>query len=110
VTAAVYPLAVYRGDSAGWRFVLWADPAKTQPFDLTGAKAAAQIRDRPDSTNIVNLVCTVTLPNTVDVALPPAAAAVTPSGGWDLQITGADGTVTTVVAGPVKVTADITQP
>jgi hypothetical protein len=109
VTVA-YPLAVYRGDTAGWRFVLWKDAAKTQPFDLTGAKAAAQIRDRPDSSNIVNMVCAVTLPNTVDVTLSAAAAAVTPSGQWDLQITAANGTVTTVVAGPVKTTADITQP
>jgi hypothetical protein len=105
-----YPLSVYRGDTGGWRFILWSDTARTQPVDLTGATVAAQMRDKPDGLKVIALTCTVTLPNIIDVALDPASSAQAVGGAWDLQVTFPDGTVTTVAAGRVYVTADITQP
>jgi hypothetical protein len=103
-----YGLSVYRGDSAAWQFVLWADTARTVPVDLTGVTAAAQMRDRPDGLNVTNLAVAVTLPNIVNVSLTATASAAAVTGAWDLQLTYTDGTVTTVVAGPVQVLKDIT--
>ena len=37
-----YPLGLYRGDTARWAFVLWADRARTTPVDL--AIELAQLR------------------------------------------------------------------
>ena len=109
----VYDLELYRGDTARYSFVLWQDAAKTIPLDLTGSVAAAQVRDRADSGRIVvQLSCSIVLPNTVNVALLAADSAALPSncrGVWDLQITAASGDITTVVAGNVAVTSDVTR-
>ena len=37
---------------------LWADAAKTQPVDLTGCVAAAQVRTRPGA-SITNMDCEI---------------------------------------------------
>jgi hypothetical protein len=105
-----YGLAVYRGDSAQWQFVLWADPDRTVPVDLTGVVVAAQMRDKPDGLQVIHLTCTITLPNTINVVLAAASSAGAVSGSWDLQLTTTAGTVTTIVAGSVIVTRDITVP
>jgi hypothetical protein len=103
-----YSLAIYRGDTCGWRFVLWSDTDASVPVDLSAAAAAAQIRTQPDSLMVAELGCTITLPNIIDVSLPAAESALAESGQWDLQLTFEDGTVQTVVGGRVRVTADIT--
>jgi hypothetical protein len=109
----VVDLELYRGDTARYQFVLWQDANKTIPFDLTGSVPAAQIRDRADSGRVVvQLACSIALPNTVNVALLAADSAALPAncrGVWDLQITAASGDVTTVVAGNVAVTSDVTR-
>jgi len=109
----VYDLQLYRGDTARYSFVLWQDTNKTIPLDLTGSVAAAQVRDRADSGRIViQLACSIGLPNTVNVALLAPDSAALPSncrGVWDLQITAASGDVTTVVGGNVSVTSDVTR-
>jgi hypothetical protein len=105
-----YTLNIYRGDTAGWRFVLWHDSAGTSPVDLTGVAVAAQMRSRPDDPGFAELAVTVTLPNIIDVALDAAASASCLAGVWDLQLTDSAGGVTTVVAGSVFVTADVTRP
>jgi len=103
-------LAIYRGDSYSWSFTLWNDVAGTEPFDLTGAVAAAEIRAKSGSPVLVALDCTVVQPNTVEVELTAAnSALLNAKAAWDLQLTLPDGVVKTVVAGPVVVTADITQ-
>jgi len=103
------PLTLYRGDSARWRFTLWTDEAKTQPADLTDATAKAEIRDKPAGATVVALVCAVELPNVVTMELLPAASATLPAkGAWDLQMTYADGSVVTILAGSVEVTPDVT--
>jgi hypothetical protein len=107
---ATYPLHLYRGDSYRWQFRLWQDAAKTQPVDLTGASVTAEIRDRPGSTlAVIALPCTVTLPNVIDMAIAAATSKGVPSyGAWDLQIAYPSGEVGTVLAGPVRCTADVT--
>jgi len=104
-----YSLNIYRGDSHAWRFVLWADAAKTEAVDLTGTTVKAEIRDRPAGTVIRPITLTVTLPNIVDAYLAASQTAMLPaSGRWDLQLTDGTGWVSTVLAGAVKVTGDIT--
>jgi hypothetical protein len=111
-----YDLRLYRGDSYAWRFVLWADDERTEPVDLAGATAAAQIRPRPDAPEEVDLLCTILEPNTVDVYLTadqwdadPFELEVPPQGAWDLELTFPGGNVRTVVAGQVLVTKDVTR-
>jgi hypothetical protein len=102
-TPGKYALAIYRGDTYRWRFILWADDEKTEPFDLSGVTAAAAI----DATL---LTCSMTAPNIIDVVLPAdvSAGLTAGKGAWDLELTYADGDVVTVLAGSVKVTADVT--
>ena len=103
-----YDLNVYRGDTGRWAFLLWQDAAKTVPVDLTGAVAAAQIRDRPAGTTLANTACTIT-GNRIDVLLAPANSQALPSRAvWDLQVTASGGDVTTILAGRVCCTVDVT--
>jgi hypothetical protein len=103
------PLDVYRGDSYHWTFTLWTDSAATDPYDLTGAVAKAEIRVKPGSPVLALLVCTVTQPNIVDVELPAdLSTPLTGKAVWDLQLTFPDSSVKTVVAGVVTITPDVT--
>ena len=103
-----YPLDLYRGDSAGWSFALWADEDHTVPLDLTGVTAEAEFREKSAGTTIVTMSCTI-VGSAVEVRLPASSwVGAPPGGGWDLQLTFADGSVRTVVAGKVTVTPDIT--
>ena len=76
-----YDLEVYRGDTYEWIFTLWANTARTDPVDLTGATVAAEIRDRPAGTAIVPLTTTVTLPNIIKARLHGATWANIPAAG-----------------------------
>lgn len=111
MTPGSYPLNLYRGDSYAWRFSLWSDVDKTVPIDLSGAAAAAQIRKAPDGQVLLEMVCTIELPNTVLVEITaddwPDTFAAT-RGVWDLQLTYGDAVVQTPLAGPVAVTRDVT--
>jgi hypothetical protein len=103
------PLDVYRGDTHHWTLTLWTDPAATVPFDLTGVTAKAEIRRPGGGPLLAALDTAVTLPNTVDRRLPADRSAGLPGRvGWDLQLTFGDGSVRTACAGPVTVTADVT--
>lgn len=104
------PLDLYRGDTAKWQFRLFDDESKTEPTDLTGVQAEAQIRDRPAGPKITDMACVVTLPNIIDVTLTAEQSKALPitKGFWDLQLTYPDATVHTIVAGAVVVTPDIT--
>ena len=103
------PLDVYRGDTHHWTVTLWTDQAASAPFDLTGATAKAELRRAGGGPLLAALDTAVTLPNTVDLLLPAARSASLPGRvGWDLQLTFPDGSVRTAAAGPVTVTADVT--
>jgi hypothetical protein len=109
MTPAKCPLALYRGDTYSWRFVFWADRAKTIPADLSTVTPKAEIRDRPGGSLIVPLICAVELPNVITARLTATASAQLPAAAaWDLQLTYDSGDVATVLAGPVAVTPDIT--
>lgn len=110
MTPGTYDLALYRGDTYTWRFALWEDSDKTVPVDLTGAQAAAEIREQSAGTIVVALACTITEPNLIDVELNAGQwnTGIPTSGKWDLEIVMDSGAVRTVVAGKVKVTGDIT--
>lgn len=105
-----YPLTLYRGDSYSWRFRFWDDEAKTQPSDLSGVTAEAEIRDKSAGLSVMILECTVEEPNVVLVVLHAAAwdDYTPPKGVWDLQLTYPGGGVYTPIGGPVKITADVT--
>jgi hypothetical protein len=109
---AAYALDLYRGDTFARTFVLWQDAERTQPVDLTDATARAQVRDEVVGELIVELVASIELPNTVQVGLAaddwPAGSTFT-AGVWDLELTFADGSVSTIAAGPVRVSGDVTR-
>ena len=112
MTPGNLPLPIYRGDSYGWRFVLWKDPEKTLAVDLTDASAKAEIRTAPGGKLLAAIDTYVELPNIVVASLSAAkTATLTAAGGsWDLQLTyAANGEVQTVLAGKVTVTLDVTE-
>lgn len=104
-----YPLNLYRGDSYAWDFVCWADDGKTQPVDLTGAVAKAEIRNISGGATIMELACSIS-GNTVTVELDAAlwATWTLKAAVWDLQLTYPSGTIATIVAGKVTITPDVT--
>jgi len=108
---ACFDLEIYRGDTGTWAFLLWKDALKTVPVDLTGVTVTAQMRAGPNGAVLADFVCTVTLPNRIDMVLTPAAsAALGPlRAPWDLQLTYSSGDVSTVLAGRASVVADVTR-
>jgi len=110
MTPGTLPLKLYRGDTYRWRFQFWSDTAKTQPIDMSRViEVRAEIRDQPSGTTIVPMTGSVTLPNIIDMTLAHSDSRRLPDAGvWDLQLTYNDGSVATPVAGPVAVTADVT--
>jgi hypothetical protein len=109
MTPGVYNLALYRGDTYRWQFLLWADVAKTEPADLTDVTVKAEIRDKPGGLTITPLTCSITAPNIIDIVLSSAECqALDAKGSWDLQLTYVGGDVATVLAGSVTVTPDVT--
>lgn len=108
MTPGTLALALYRGDTHRWRFTCWADEGRTQPADLTGATAAAQLRR--GAALVGTMACTVTPPNVIDATLSAALTAAVPASGvtWDLQLVYASGDVQTALAGPVVVRGDVT--
>lgn len=108
--AGEVPLFVYRGDTRAWRFRLWADPERTEPYDLAGVHLAAQIRRTPDDRRAaVDLTVEVQLPNVIVCYLSAERSRRCPSGRWDCQATWPDGRVLTLIKGPVVVELDVTR-
>ena len=107
---ANFSLTLYRGDSYSRKFKLWSDKDKTKPVDLTGVTAKSEIKDQPDGKVVVEMDCSVELPNIVNVKLEAenSKKLPLPTGSWDLELTYLNGDVRTIVFGPVNSTADIT--
>jgi hypothetical protein len=111
MSIAHVPLTIYQGDTYEWTFTLWADPARTVPVDLTGVDAKAEIRDRPGGALLIDLPLTVTLPNVIAAELKrdDSLKLTRRTARWDLQLTLADKSVTTIIAGHVYVTLAVTE-
>ena len=110
----LYPLEIYRGDTKKLAFKLWADAAKTIPTDLTGAVAAAQIRQASTSLRApVVATCAIELPNIITMTITSDATVNTPARGhqgqWDVQVTFPNSEVLTVLAGAVNIYGDVTR-
>jgi hypothetical protein len=106
---AVYNLDLYRGDTLRLQLRLWNDEDRTDPTDLDGVIASSQIRVRPDAEPAVELTCTITAPNTVDVTLDSDLSRDLPKKGvWDLQLAWPGGDVFTPVGGKVSTKPDVT--
>jgi hypothetical protein len=106
------PLDLYRGDTFPFAARLWSDAGMTVPVDLTDVTARAQLRGDTLDCLILEMACVVELPNIVHMTIEAASwpADVPSSARWDLELTDAGGSVRTVLAGPVRITADVTVP
>jgi hypothetical protein len=100
------PMRLYRGDTYAWQVRVWGDEAHTQPVDLAGATATARLAGHASA---LDLACSITAPNLIDMDLLAADwEGVADLRSWDLQLEWADGTVRTLLAGPVTVQGDVT--
>lgn len=110
MTPGVYALDLYRGDTYRWQFTLWSDADKTVPVDLTDVIPKAQIRDKPAGKLLATIDCVVTLPNIIMSTLtaPECAKLTGKTAAWDLQLEWPNTDITTLLAGPVAITIDVT--
>jgi len=105
-------LAIYQGDD--WSASVTVLRGDLTPMDLTGYTATSQIRAGvADQAPMVAAVITATvvLPNFISLYLPHAQSALLPGTDyrWDLQIVSAAGQITTILAGAVQVTQEVTR-
>ena len=111
----VVDICIYRGDSGRIR-VRVTDTLGT-PVDVSTATWDCDIRLTPDSTEVLcspDVVPVPGIPNAVDVVLTAECSAgidMPPDvdGYWDLEMT-KDGEVTTILAGKVLLTKDVSRP
>jgi hypothetical protein len=108
---ATVNLALYQGDD------MYLDLTVTDPdgsaADLTGATPKAEIRTAPSSDVVAaEFVITGVSANTIHLHLPHAASAALGAGemAWDCQLTRSSGDITTLAAGRVSVTGEVTRP
>jgi len=106
---ATVNLVLYQGDSFAMDLAVWGDDDSSVPFDLSGATVRAQIRTSPEDTTVAGQfapsvtgnVIRLTLSSAVSTGLPRQAV-------WDVDITQA-GWVTTLAAGTVSLTAEVSR-
>jgi hypothetical protein len=105
---AAINLLVYAGDD------LYLDLSVTNvgaPADLTGYSAKAQIRATPADTAILATLTATIAGSTVHLHLVHTdAATLSGSAVWDCQLTDPIGNISTIAAGTVTVTPDVTRP
>lgn len=99
-------LKAYRGDTWSQEFRFKSGP--DTPFDLTGATVRSQARSRKQTGATVELIVATDDPDgSVTIALPDDAVADVYD--YDVQVTDADGEVTTWVRGQMSVAQDVTE-
>jgi hypothetical protein len=104
-------LAIYQGDDYS-AVVTVSESGSPVPPDLTGFTAQSQIRIGPADANpqVVVEIGTSVAANLVTLTIPaPLTALMSGLYVWDLQLTAPDGTITTILAGGVTVTAQVTK-
>jgi len=105
-------LAIYQGDD--WAASVSVLRGDLTPADLTGYTASSQIRAGvADQAPLVAAViqATVVLPNFVALYLSHDQSALLPGTDyrWDVQLISASGQITTILAGAVLVTQEVTR-
>lgn len=101
-------LAIYRGDDVGFTLVVTTSPDYS-PYDLTGGTVRAQVRTATVPRAVAGEFTVEIDGNNVSLRLPAAVTATLPATGvWDCELT-LDGWVTTLTAGTVTVTSDVTE-
>ena len=101
------PITVYRGDT--WAMSVAVTDAAGNPIDLTGWQVRAQIRG--GDTWLVDIDAVVVDDGQrISLSLSPEKTADLPGGGvWDLETVEPGGMVRTLLAGPVRLTEDVTR-
>jgi hypothetical protein len=102
-------LTIYRGDDLA-AAVTVTDAATGAPADLTGYTAQSQIRaSANDAAIAASFVCTIAA-NVITMILThdQTQAFTRTAYVWDVQVTDPNGWITTLLAGPVEVTFDVT--
>jgi hypothetical protein len=102
-------LTIYQGDD--FYLNLTVKDANNNPINMTGWTVAAQVRAAPGSAVVATFTAAIdaTVTNQVDLHLPHLQAMKLPrKAQWDCQVTDLNGVVTTLAAGKVTVTPEIT--
>lgn len=104
----VVNMTLYRGDDAGFSVAVWDDDG--EPADLDGAEIAAQIRAAPDAEPVLGDIGTETDGHVIRCRLHHDTSAGLPAACvFDVEVTFADDWRTTLVAGGIAVTPDVTR-
>ena len=105
-------LNIYQGDD--YSAIVTVSSGSTPPAQvLAGYTAQAQIRQGPADIYPQIVVQISTAVNSPNVSLSIPHAVTTTLAGqyvWDLQLTSSAGIITTILAGNVKVTQEVTRP
>ena len=106
-------LNIYQGDD--YSAVVTVSSAGVPPASvLNGYTAQAQIRQGPadDNTSIICTIATTIVSPNINLSIPHAQTAQLTAGpyAWDIQITSPTGQITTLLAGRVLITKEVTRP
>lgn len=104
-------ICLYQGDD--WAGLVTVNGCDGAPFDLTGYNVQAQIRQGPADQSWRICACflpAIILPNQISISLTHRQTACLRNLNyrWDLEIVSPEGIITTVVAGQVNVTPQVT--
>lgn len=103
-----FSLQLYRGDSASYQFLIWADRQGMTPLNIVGCTSLAEIRDAPGGLLLATMTTIIESPNVVRMLLTPGQTLALPhTAVWDLQLSFGTGEVLTPLAGGVAVTDDV---
>jgi hypothetical protein len=105
------PLYIYQGDD--FTMTLTVTDASNNPINMTGYQTAAQIRGQPsDSQPLAAFTTSVggTAHNVITLTLPATQSLnVVGQAYWDCTMTDLTGVTTTLAAGEVHATAEVTR-
>jgi|SRR6516225_6809995 hypothetical protein len=105
-------LSIYQGDDYAAMINVYQSDNVT-PANLTGFTAQAQIRPGPaDQAPVAaEFTTAIVLPNQISISLTHTQTTSLTAFGyeWDLQITSSAGAITTLLAGAVAVTQEVTR-
>ena len=104
-------LAIYQGDD--YAAVVTVLNGSDAPPDLAGYQAQAQIRNGAADSNpdiLVEINTSIQAPNLVNLWIPNSdTVGLSGPYAWDLQLIAPDGIISTILAGNVTVTPEVTR-